>query len=132
MTEKKIQILGKEVMVRYCAATEKCFEEISGKEISVFVPTTRTEKGKTVIDKPAEAMLGDYLTLGVAGIIAAYSRHDMEPPVTANDILYDATPVDRNTLVTAICELRNAWYQVPNIVPKEQPSETEDTEKPKN
>lgn len=132
MTEKKITICGQEVRICYCAATENGFEQITGKSISIFVPTFgKDEEGKTIIKEPAKAMTGDWMFLGVAGIIAAYSRDNQEPPVDTDKVLFDATPEDVSNLITAIVELRNKWYKVPEVVPKdEQPADEE--EQPKN
>lgn len=132
MTEKKINICGKDVRICYCAATENGFEQITGKSISIFVPTFgKDEKGKTIITEPAKALSGDWMFLGIAGIIAAYSRKEQEPPIDTDRVLYDASPEDVATLITTIIELRTAWYKVPEIVPKdEQPAY--DEEQPKN
>ena len=132
MTEKKITICGQEVRICYCAATENGFEQITGKPISIFVPMFgKDEEGKTIIKEPANAMTGDWMFLGVAGIIAAYSRDNQEPPVDTDKVLFDATPEDVSNLITAIVELRNQWYKVPEVVPKdEQPADEE--EQPKN
>lgn len=132
MTEKNINICGQEVRICYCAATENGFEQITGKSISIFVPTFgKDNEGKTIITEPAKAMTGDWMFLGVAGIIAAYSRDNQEPPVDTDKVLFDATPEDVSNLITSIVELRNMWYKVPEIVPKdEQPADEE--EQPKN
>ena len=37
-TEKNIQICGKQVTMRYCAATETGYEKIAGKSSAIFVP----------------------------------------------------------------------------------------------
>ena len=117
MNEKEITICGHTVKMIYCAATENLFESITNKSIAVFVPSVKTNgKGEAVIDKPAEATIGDYSILGVAGITAYYLKNEQESPVTVNDLLYSATPVERNTLIEYIVELRNSWYNIPNIV----------------
>lgn len=132
MVEKTINILGKDVRICYCAGTENAFEQITGKSISVFVPTFgKDENGQTIITQKAEALTGDYIFLGIGGIITAYSRTNKEKPVTDAQILYDAQPQDISTLVTTIAELRNKWYNVPEVIEREeQPAEEED--KPKN
>jgi hypothetical protein len=116
MTDRTIHICGKDVKVIYCTATENSFEDISGKSIGVFVPEFKEEDGKTVITAPAEARIGDYVMLGIAGIIAASTRDKEEMPITSEDILFNATPSERNTLITTIRELRNEWYGIPTVV----------------
>ena len=117
MTKKTITICGKEVEIFYCAATENGFERMSGKEISVFVPTFKTnEEGKTVIDNMPEATNEDYLQLAIAGIVAADTYYGREPSITSKEIIYEAKPQECQELLTAIVELRNEWYSVPKTV----------------
>lgn len=113
MTEKNITICGKECRVRYCAATETAFEKMAGKPISEINLQSQD----------------DILKIGVAAIIAAYQRKDEEPPVSTEDLLFEATPKDIIGLVTAVFELRNAWYEIPAVAATEQPH---DGEEPKN
>lgn len=129
MTEKKITICGQEVRICYCAATENAFENITGKSISVFVPTFgKNDKGENIITEPAKAMTGDWMFLGIGGIIAAYSKYNQEPPIDTNKILYDAKPKDVSNLITSIVELRSQWYKVPEIIPKDEQPANDDTE----
>ena len=124
--EKTITICGKEVRLRYCAATENGFELMSGKKIYE-------------IDFQSQE---DLTRLAIASIIAAYERDGQDAPIEAKEILYDATPAEIVELFKTTMELRAAWYEVP-LVLKEQieaensaavsdasPSESE--EQPKN
>lgn len=121
--EKTITICGKEVRLRYCAATENGFELMSGKKIYE-------------IDFQSQE---DLTRLAIASIIAAYERDGQDAPIEAKEILYDATPAEIVELFKTTMELRAAWYEVP-LVLKEQieaenaaaasPSESE--ELPKN
>ena len=124
--EKSITICGKEVRLRYCAATENGFELMSGKKIYE-------------IDFQSQE---DLTRLAIASIIAAYERDGQDAPIEAKEILYDATPAEIVELFKTTMELRAAWYEVP-LVLKEQieaenaaavsdasPSESE--EQPKN
>ena len=118
MNEKTVKILGKEVRLRYCAATENGFETIREKSISKM-DFTKQE---------------DLITLAVCAIVAAYARTEEEPPVTSQDIIYDCTPTEIVDLVTAVIELRNEWYKVPSVVEtgEETQSDDEEEEAPKN
>ena len=117
MKEKTIKLCGKDVSMIYCAATENGYEEIAGKSISVFVPTFDKDKeGNTIVTEPAKANISDFVKLAVSGIIAAYARKQKEPPVTSDEILYEATPAERNEMLEAIVELRNEWYGVPKVL----------------
>jgi len=133
MKEKKIKIDGKDVSMIYCAATENGFESMSGKSINVFVPEFgKDENGKTVVVAPAKAILGDFVTLAIAGIIAAYTWKGEEMPLTAEYILYSATPFERNDLITSIVELRQEWYAIPEVVEETIKKESESAEEVKN
>lgn len=117
MNEKIIEIGGKSVKMLYCAATENGYEDITGKSINVFVPEFgQDENGNDIITKPADAKIGDYISLAIAGIVSAYTRDNEELPISDTYILYNATPEERNMLITAIVELRNAWYHLPVVV----------------
>ena len=140
MTEKTIQICGHDVKMRYCAAAETGYEQLSGKSIATFVPTFGTnEKGEQVITEPAKAVTDDYLKLAISAIVAAYSRTGEEPPITSEDILYEARPEDVTTLLNTVVELRIEWYGVSKVVTDAEAAEApkkgdnlEEGEKPKN
>ena len=126
---KKITLCGKQIEMIYCAATENNFEEISGKSIQVFVPTYGKDKdGNDIIIAPAEAKIGDYMMLAVAGIMAAYAQMDKESPVSAKDILFSINGKERNEMITSIIELRNQWYDIPTVVKETIKAEATDDE----
>lgn len=115
--EKTITICGKEVKMIYCAATENGYEDLSNKSIGVFVPEFgKDEEGNDIIVKQAEAHIGDFVMLAIAGIIAYYAKNNQGVPVKTEEIIYESRPAERNELITAIVELRNEWYKVPSVV----------------
>ena len=117
--EKSIFICGKEVKMRYCAATENGFELMSGKKIYE-------------IDFQSQE---DLMRLALAAIIAAYEHDGQDAPIEAKDILYDAMPAEIVELFKATLELRASWYEVP-LVLKEQiekdQADQKDDDTPKN
>ena len=113
-TEKTINILGKEVCMRYCAATENGFEQLRGK--SIYDIDFKSQE--------------DLIALSISGIIAAHTVKGEEPPVTSNDIMYEAKPQEIVEMVKTIVELRAAWYDVPAVVPHDE--KPKDDEEPKN
>lgn len=116
MTQRRITICGKEIEIFYCAATEKGFEQMTDKTVAVFWPTFKqNEKGETVLDQMPTAKTGDYLYLAIAGIVAADTYYKRES-IDTNDILFNATPEERNLLVQTIAELRDEWYGIPKVV----------------
>lgn len=123
-SEKTIKVLDKEVKIRYCAASETGFEQLSGKSSAVFWPT---QDGDNVI--PAQASTIDYIYLAVASIVAAYTSKGEDVPISVEQILYDASPADILQLINAVGELRNIWYDVPAAAAKDDGQETGDDKK---
>ena len=134
MNAKTITICGKDVEMLYCAATETGYESISGQSCEIFIPEiNKDKKGKEQIRMRATTR--DYIQLAVAAVIAAYTRKGEDAPVTADDILYNATSQEVTKLITTVIELRNAWYQVPSVIKPEdniQKDQKEEEGKQKN
>ena len=144
MTEKTIKICGQDIRMIYCAATENGYEDMSGKKISVFLPTFgKNENGETIVTEPAKATNKDFMMLAFAAIIAAYVSKGEEVPFDSDKFLYEASAEDVATLLTAIIELRADWYHISEVVnhiinkeaheqpgdeqPKNAPAPTNDT-----
>lgn len=108
--EKTITICGKEVKMRYCAATETGFERLAEKSIG-DIDFTKQD---------------DLIRLSLAAILAAYLRDNADAPVTSADILSDAKPKEIVEMFTALLELRAAWYKVPAVVKPEMEEEQGD------
>ena len=98
--EKTITICGKEVKMRYCAAAETGYEQMSGKSIG---------------DSDFKAQ-EDLIRLCFSSILSAYLRSDKQPPVTITDILSDAKPKELVDMFTTLAEIRKAWYEVPSVI----------------
>ena len=115
--ERTINILGKDVRLRYCAATENGFEQLRSK--SIYDIDFKSNE--------------DLIALSMAAVIAAYARNDENPPVSGDDLLYDAKPSEIVELIKTVMELRSEWYEVPSVVPAEQnPTDDDEEERPKN
>ena len=127
INESTITICGKEVRMRYCAAAETGYEQLSGKGIEVFTPTFgKDDEGNTIVKEKPAAMMQDYLYLATAAIVAAYLREGTEAPISAKDILYDTTPQEVTELITLVVRLRNEWYKVPEVVKPEMEEREDD------
>ncbi len=132
--EKEIEICGKRVTMRYCAATETGYEKMSGQSSDVFSPVVleRDAAGMvTKVDAPP-AKTDDYLKLALSAIVAASMRKGEEPPITAEEIIYDANPTEVTELITSILELRRLWYEVPAVVPANETDEQPKEDQGKN
>jgi hypothetical protein len=129
MTEKTITICGKQVKMRYCAATEIGYEKLSDKSSAIFVPEVIKDENGTITDVKQNATLSDFVQLAIAGIIAAYDSDNDDAPVTAKQILNEAAGNEVSKMVTTIVELRNDWYSVPNVAANDYVEEQEEKEK---
>ncbi len=134
ISEKTIQICGKDVQMRYCAAAETGYERLSGQSSDIFVPEVERDDEGNITNVKQRAKADDYIKLAIAAIIAAYARQNKESPITADDIMYDATPQEVTTLITTVIELRAKWYEIPSVVKQDEPADEEDEndDKPKN
>ena len=143
MTEKTITICGREVNMIYCAATEAGYEQLSGKQISVFLPQFGKDKdGNVIITQQPTATTEDYLHLVVAAVVAANEkeRHikqlkpeELPLPIDSADLLYNATKAEITQTIATVLELRNAWYEIPAVMKQDlSATGTDDEEKPKN
>ena len=112
--------------MRYCTATETGYEEASGKSSAIFIPKLIKDKDGTPTKVIPQSTTADCILLATAGIVAAYTRINEEAPITADDILYEAEPEEVTALITAILEMRNEWYKIPNVVNKQDKGVTED------
>ena len=117
--EKTINICGMDVRMRYCAAAETGYETLSGKSAAVFAPIEVKDEEGNSTGWEVKAVFDDYIRLAVAAVIAAYSSSDAKPPISVDDVLFEATPQDVSALVEAVIELRKEWYQVPAVVKPE-------------
>ena len=98
------------------------------------MPEVERDDEGNITNVKQRAKADDYIKLSIAAIVAAYARQNEESPITADDIMYDATPQEVTTLITTVIELRAKWYEIPSVVKQdEQPTdEEEDDDKPKN
>lgn len=137
IAEKTIKICGREVQMRYCAAAETGYERLSGQSSDIFVPDVEKDEEGNVKNVIQKAKADDYIKLAIAAIIAAYARKEQDPPITADDIIYDAEPEEVSQLITSVVELRAKWYNIPAVVSEqsdapEEKEEEEEGEKQKN
>lgn len=132
--EKTIQIQGKDVTLRYCAATETNFEMLAkGRSSNVFSATVekRDKEGKPTKINPPEATSDDYIKLGIAAIMAAYDYREQKSPVTVKEILFDTTPDEINAMVLTVMDLRLQWYNTPKTIPDNE-TDQKISDDPKN
>lgn len=132
MTQATISILGQQVNMIYCAATETGYETMTDKSSDIFSPSVTTdEQGERVVNPP-KAKLEDYIYLAMAAIVAASTKEHAEVPVKSEDILYEAKPNELTEIVSTIVRLRNEWYVAPSLIKQKEETMPEEEEQPKN
>ena len=142
-TEKTIEICGQQVPLLYSAATETGYEQLSGKEINVFLPTFgKDDEGNVIITQQPVATTTDYMQLAIAAVVAANEKErfmkklkpeELPLPIESGDLLYRATKAEVTQIIATVLELRNAWYEVSAVMRQDQPADNdEDDDKPKN
>ena len=131
--ETTIQICGKDVKLMYCAAAETGFERLAGKSANVFMPKLeKNDKGELIVVGQPEATTEDIIRLAYAAIIAASAKLEQDPPVTVEEILFDAGPTEITILMTTVMELRNKWYEIPATVNLDDGKKKKNEGDPKN
>lgn len=125
ISEKTINICGKDVRLRYCTATELSFEQLTGKSADVFIPEFEKDEKGNITKVTQKATGDDYIKLAISAMIAAYGRNDEEAPVGLKEILYDADPNEVVAMIEAVVEIRNKWYNISSVVEPEKSGESE-------
>ena len=113
MNEKTIKLCGKDVKIRYCAASETLYEKLAQKSISELQTTSQE----------------DIMRLAICCVIAAYEREGKEVPIEAKDLLYEAKSSELINLYKAVFELRAQWYDVSTVVQPELEEEKKEEDK---
>lgn len=110
MTTEKIEICGKEVTLAYCYATEIGFQQY-------------TDAGMEHLNTSDPTHI---LYLILAASIPYYKSRGEEPPLAAEDLMYNTNPEELVAAVAAIMRLRAEWYKIPLGEPKDEPQEGAD------
>lgn len=121
-----------EVRMLYCAASEIGFQDLTGKNISVFMPKIELENGEAVMKEPPAAEDIDYIKLALACITAAYMRDNEQPPITSEDILYNASRDEVIEMVKAVAQMQQEWMFVPPTIERETSDNAKTSGKSKN
>lgn len=94
MTEKKINIAGREVGVKYCFATEIGFRDLAGVTIEDFDMTNPSHSAALIM----------------AAIISYYQSRNEDAPVEISAIIYGCRPKEIIDALNAVFAMRAAWY----------------------
>lgn len=108
--EKKVKVMGEEVIIRFNMAVELAYEEITEKPFSL--DELKFKK--------------NLMALFMAAIIA----NNPNTEIKFEKLLTDATIDEVNALEAALVETTTAWFKVPNVIPADKQAKDEDA--PKN
>ena len=112
MTTKEVQIAGKTVTLAYCYATEIAFSDYTGQDINQFLASP-------ISDYDPKNVL--YAILSAALTYA--QKMEQECTIKDTDLMYDAKPDELIEALTAVIQIHNEWYNVPEGEPKDKPAD---------
>ena len=104
MTTKTTTICGKEVTLAYCYGTEIAFKKLTGKNIFQFDKEDQEQR----------------ISLVYAAAYTYSKSKDEEPPITVDDMMYNAKPMEVIECANDVINLGNEWYYVPADEPKDE------------
>lgn len=108
MKQKTINIVGRDVTLAYCYATEIGYKELSGQDITDFMPEVLEAIQH---DRLPDVKKTIYMVL--ASILAYYQSKGEEPPVKDTDLMNEISPVELGTAFGTVLSLRQLFYQLP-------------------
>lgn len=119
ISEKKINLLGEEVTIRFNMAVEIAYEEITDTPFSASSLTRQK----------------DCLALGMAAIVT----NKPDTKITLDKLLHEASGKEMAELNSALAETMSAWFEIPKVMEKESEADSQEAkksdeseEKPKN
>jgi hypothetical protein len=118
MIQKEITILGKQVTLAYCYATEISYKILSDEDIIDF--------GQEVVEKIQHEQMPDIrktIYLILASMQSYYESKGEQCPVTDKELMYECTPQEIGMALGVIIGLRTNFYHVPSDEPKDKPAE---------
>jgi hypothetical protein len=128
MITKEITILGKQVTLAYCYATEISYKILSDEDIIDF--------GQEVVEKIQHEQMPDIrktIFLIIASMQSYYESKGQECPITDKELMYECTPQEIGMALGVIIGLRTNFYHVPSDEPEDkEPKGKRVTRKPKN
>ena len=122
MKAKEVTIAGKTVALAYCYATEIAFSDYTGQDINQFIASLMPDDDGNIPTTDPKKVL--YAILSAA---LTYAQNmGQECPIKDTDLMYSAKPGELIEAFTAVIQLRNEWYHVPEGEPKDKPAEGDD------
>ena len=118
MITKETTILGKQVTLAYCYATEISYKILTDEDIIDF--------GQEVVGKIQHDQMPDIkktIFLILASMQSYYESKGQECPITDKELMYECTPQEICVTLGTIIGLRSKFYHIPSDEPKDKPTE---------
>lgn len=115
MTKEEITICGKAVTLAYCFATEISYKILSDEDITNFMQdciAALQKKTMPDIHRSIRAIL--------AAQSAYYESVKQSAPLTDEDLIYNANPLEIGTALGTLIALRAEFYHIPEGEPKDK------------
>ena len=116
MITKKIEILGKEVTLAYCYATEIAYKDLSGEELPLFIASAVNNLANNRMPDIKQALFAI-----IASMMPVYQTAD-EEPIKDTDLMNDADPREIGTAIGTLINLYAEFYHIPKDEPEDKPA----------
>lgn len=120
MKKEKITIVGKEVTLAYCYATEIAYKEFTGEDIATYM-----QEAFVALNEQPKRMPDVKKTIYVilAAAMAYSNSKDEDASIKDTDMINDATPQELGTALGTILSLYTKFYTLPKEEVKEDAKE---------
>ena len=115
MTKKEITICGKAVTLAYCFATEISYKILSDEDITKFMQDCIAALQKKTMPDTHRSILAI-----LAAQSAYYESVEQPAPLTDEDLMYNASPLEIGTALGTLIALRAEFYHIPKGEPKDK------------
>ena len=115
MTKKEITICGKAVTLAYCFATEISYKILSDEDITKFMQDCIAAVQEETMPDTRRSV---YAIL--AAMSAYYESVKQPAPLTDEDLIYNASPLEIGTALGTLIVLRADFYHIPAAEPKDK------------
>lgn len=125
MIQKEITLLGKQVTLAYCYATEISYKILTDEDIIDF--------GQEIAEKIQHQQMPDIrksIFLIIASMQSYYESKEGKAPIDDKELLYESTPQEIGQALGTVIGLRSKFYQIPSGEPEDKkPTNAEEAEK---
>ena len=121
MKTKTITILGKEVTLGYCHATEIGYNLLADEDVSAFF-----SHAVACLQDNRMPDIRKTICMIIAAVKAYSEWKEVPATITDRELMYEADPVEVGTALGTILQLRADFYHMPTSEPTGETNEGED------